>query len=199
MARNPRIVQAFRAMKEIGIREDKVKPVLKRLLNLYEKNWELIESENYRVLADAIFDEEESKVSEPEKYKKCDEDEDTEGGGLVHDELVRRPLKRLRRLGETSSSHRTGSPNVAGTLLKKPKVEDEPSPASLQQKSLQCNIGKRTEYLPASPGSVSPQPVSPASVSPHHGDRTALPGPVLFQSPSPAHASPHHGAAKERN
>ncbi|KAB2003643.1 hypothetical protein ES319_D11G146100v1 [Gossypium barbadense] len=190
MARNPRIVQAFRAMKEIGIREDKVKPVLKRLLNLYEKNWELIESENYRVLADAIFDEEESKVSEPEKDKKCDEDEDTEGGGLVHDELVRRPLKRLRRLGETSCSHRTGSPNVAGTLLKKPKVEDEPSPASLQQKPL---IGKRTEYLPASPGSVSPQPVSPASVSPHHGDRTASPGPVLSQSPSPAHVSPHHG------
>lgn len=65
MARNPRVAQAFRAMKEIGIREEKVKPVLKRLLNLYEKNWELIESENYRVLADAIFDEEESKVHFP--------------------------------------------------------------------------------------------------------------------------------------
>lgn len=112
---------------------------------------------------------------------------------MVHDELVRRPLKRLRRLGETSCSHRTGSSNVDGTLLKKPKVEDEPAPASLQQKSLQCNIGKRAEYLAASPGPVSPQPVSPASVSPHHGGRTASPGPVLSQSPSPAHVLPHHG------
>ena len=52
-------------MKEIGISEEKVKPVLKKLLKLYEKKWELIESENYRVLADAIFDEEDSKVRFP--------------------------------------------------------------------------------------------------------------------------------------
>lgn len=65
MAPNPRVVQAFRTMKEIGISEEKVKPVLKKLLKLYEKNWELIESENYRVLADAIFEEEDSKVHFP--------------------------------------------------------------------------------------------------------------------------------------
>lgn len=60
MAPNPRIGKAFRAMKDIGISDDKVKPVLKKLLKLYDKNWELIESENYRVLADAIFDEEDT-------------------------------------------------------------------------------------------------------------------------------------------
>ena len=65
MAPNPRVVQAFRSMREIGIGEEKVKPVLKKLLKLYDKNWELIESENYRVLADAIFDEEDSKVHFP--------------------------------------------------------------------------------------------------------------------------------------
>ena len=65
MAPNPRVGQAFCAMKEIGISEEKVKPVLKKLLKLYEKKWELIESENYRVLADAIFDEEDSKVHFP--------------------------------------------------------------------------------------------------------------------------------------
>lgn len=62
MAPNPKISKAFRAMKDIGISEDKTKPVLKKLLKLYDKNWELIEEENYRVLADAIFDEEDSKV-----------------------------------------------------------------------------------------------------------------------------------------
>lgn len=62
MAPNPRVLAAFRAMKDIGIKEDKVKPVLKRLLKLYEKNWELIEEENYRALADAIFEEEDNVV-----------------------------------------------------------------------------------------------------------------------------------------
>lgn len=62
----PRVSKAFRAMRDIGISEDKTKPVLKKLLKLYDKNWELIEEENYRVLADAIFDEEDSKVHSTE-------------------------------------------------------------------------------------------------------------------------------------
>lgn len=62
MAPNPRVAKAFRAMKEIGILEEKTKPVLKNLLKIYEKNWELIEAENYRALADAIFDSEEAEV-----------------------------------------------------------------------------------------------------------------------------------------
>lgn len=62
MAPDPKITKAFKAMKLLGISENKVKPVLKRLLKLYDKNWELIEGENYRVLADAIFEEEDNKV-----------------------------------------------------------------------------------------------------------------------------------------
>ncbi|KAK8702007.1 hypothetical protein V6N13_020378 [Hibiscus sabdariffa] len=173
MAPNPRIVQAFRAMREMGIREEKVKPVLKRLLNLYDKNWELIESENYRVLADAIFDDEDSNVPEPKTDKKCIDDE-VEDEGSVLDEPVR-PLKRLRKLGQTS----------------------------LQQQSLQCNV-ERTEFLPVSPLPDSPVPVSPhhggrtdssglvsshpafaAPVSPHHvgqnkGEHTIEPRPLAM-------------------
>lgn len=62
MAPDPRTMNAFRAMRDIGIPEEKTKPVLKTLLKLYEKNWEYIEEENYRVLADAIFDAEEIEV-----------------------------------------------------------------------------------------------------------------------------------------
>jgi hypothetical protein len=54
---NPKIAAAFIAMKALGIAEAKVKPVLKKLLKLYDKNWELIEEGNYRALVDAIFDE----------------------------------------------------------------------------------------------------------------------------------------------
>lgn len=58
-----RVRKAFNAMKSIGIRPDKVKPVLKNLLKLYDRNWELIEEDNYRTLADAIFEHENDEVS----------------------------------------------------------------------------------------------------------------------------------------
>lgn len=62
MAPNPRVRKAFHAMKVIGIPEEKVKPVLKDLLKLYDRNWELIEEENYRALADAILERDEMEV-----------------------------------------------------------------------------------------------------------------------------------------
>lgn len=56
---------ALNAMRAIGISKHTAKPVLKNLLKLYDNNWEYIEAENYRVLADAIFDMQESKASSP--------------------------------------------------------------------------------------------------------------------------------------
>jgi hypothetical protein len=43
MAPHPKVVKAFMAMKSLGISANKVKPFLKRLLKLYDRNWELIE------------------------------------------------------------------------------------------------------------------------------------------------------------
>lgn len=57
-----RVQNAYTAMKRLGIRAENVRPVLKRLLILYDKNWELIEEDNYRTLADAIFEYEDDKV-----------------------------------------------------------------------------------------------------------------------------------------
>ncbi|KAJ0740175.1 putative [histone H3]-lysine(4) N-trimethyltransferase [Helianthus annuus] len=64
---NPRVEKAFRAMRNLGIPDKKTKPVLKYLLKLYEKKWELIEQENYRVLADAIFENETEACSRTEE------------------------------------------------------------------------------------------------------------------------------------
>ncbi|KAI7746401.1 hypothetical protein M8C21_033631 [Ambrosia artemisiifolia] len=50
-------------MKELGISREVVKPVLKNLLELYDMNWKLIEENNYRTLADAIFEPLDSKKS----------------------------------------------------------------------------------------------------------------------------------------
>ncbi|KAI3838517.1 hypothetical protein MKX03_014019 [Papaver bracteatum] len=70
MTMNPRVAMAFSAMKEIGFTDKKVKPVLKNLLRVYDKNWELIEDENYRVLADAILDYQEEHKEDVEKPKR---------------------------------------------------------------------------------------------------------------------------------
>lgn len=58
-----RYVNAIQVMNDIGIKEDKVAPVLKTLLKLYGGNWALIEEDNYRTLADAIFERDEAEVS----------------------------------------------------------------------------------------------------------------------------------------
>ncbi|KAH6803362.1 hypothetical protein C2S51_000362 [Perilla frutescens var. frutescens] len=56
-----RVHKAFHAMKSIGISPETTKPILKQLLKLYDKNWQLIEEDNYRTLADSIFQYEEDK------------------------------------------------------------------------------------------------------------------------------------------
>ncbi|TYI64241.1 hypothetical protein E1A91_D09G074300v1 [Gossypium mustelinum] len=112
MTPNPKVVQAFHALKEIGISEEKVELVLKKLLKLYDKNWELIESKNYRVLADIIFEEEDNKMPEPKKSNAHDEDIDEKG--FTPDEFFR-PLKRARlknRKGLATCSYTNRSSNT---------------------------------------------------------------------------------------
>ncbi|KAI3461832.1 hypothetical protein Pfo_018495 [Paulownia fortunei] len=137
-----RVVNAFRAMKGIGISEDKVKPVLKNLLKLYDKNWALIEEENYRVLADAIFEREEAEAEE--RSKKIVDNEAAEHSKKIvnsekEDYLVEeaqateepeRPLKRLRlryRDGQNSSSNAPNS-SIPMKLIVRPKEEPNELP-----------------------------------------------------------------------
>lgn len=65
---NPKVKAAFRAMTNLGIHESKVKPVLKKLIKLYEGNWELIEADNYTALVDAIFDVEDNQQEDNQVY-----------------------------------------------------------------------------------------------------------------------------------
>ncbi|KAL5792685.1 hypothetical protein ACOSP7_001279 [Xanthoceras sorbifolium] len=139
MAPDPRVARAFKAMKAIGITETKVKPVLKKLLKLYEKNWELIEEENYRVLADAIFDEEDDAKVSGQKKSKFNQEENFEEEAQ---EEPLRPLKRLRRGQEprVPSSPSNASPSLGGALLIRPKVEEDELPATSSQHQSQDNV-----------------------------------------------------------
>lgn len=62
MATRERASCAFKATRALGIRDEEVKPVLLNLLKLFDKNWELIEAEDYRALIDAYFESKESEV-----------------------------------------------------------------------------------------------------------------------------------------
>ncbi|XP_034891462.1 probable inactive histone-lysine N-methyltransferase SUVR2 isoform X2 [Populus alba] len=175
MPTNPRVVKAFRAMKALGISEKQVKPVLKKMLKLYEKNWELIEEENYRALADAIFDEEESKVPD-------ENDDATEG---TFEEKTRisnepeRPFKRLRRGqdGQGSSPPNNSDLVLAGSSSRKPKVEGKVLPGAKSQKqSLETrNSQPRPISLRNPAGNMSSQTVSPGCLAvPEHSSQSDL-------------------------
>ncbi|KAF5763112.1 putative [histone H3]-lysine(4) N-trimethyltransferase chromatin remodeling SET family [Helianthus annuus] len=165
MAPNPRVAKAFRAMRDIGIPEEKTKPVLKNLLKLYEKNWELIEEENYRALADAIFDSEEAEIAEPKKNHDNDNAEaeaEEQKKKLEQAERLKaieeetqipeepeRPLKRLRLRHQDGSS---SSANANGTPLKKPKLEIDDLPFAIPRSQ------SRAKNATAETVSVSPEP-----------------------------------------
>ncbi|GLT41305.1 hypothetical protein SLA2020_153800 [Shorea laevis] len=156
-------------MRELGISEKTVKPVLKKLLKLYEKNWELIEAENYRALVDAIFEEEDAKVSDKKKCNNADEEEFDEDDSAQ----LQRPLKRIRLRGQEGEG--LSYPSDCGTrsdgdLVKKPKEEPEevlPFPP-LPQQALPSNRAATTN--------INKQPVSPR--------------PVLLERSEPVQPSP---------
>ncbi|XP_057507370.1 probable inactive histone-lysine N-methyltransferase SUVR2 isoform X2 [Actinidia eriantha] len=189
MAPNARVVRAFRAMKVLGIPEEKVKPVLKDLLKLYEKNWELIEEENYRALADAIFDQEETQAAEQKKkrentdaaeQKKKRENTDQremDEEAQVHEE-PERPLKRLRLRNQEGH----GSPSVGNshsrmgvTSLRQPKTEESELPYTCpEQWSL--NMAGSSQFN-AENIRVGSRPLSPQSLVRNKGKQPVVPKP----------------------
>ncbi|XP_071738146.1 probable inactive histone-lysine N-methyltransferase SUVR2 [Rutidosis leptorrhynchoides] len=174
MAPNPHVVNAFRAMRELGIPEEKTKPVLKNLLRIYEKNWVLIEEENYRALADAIFDSEEAEAAE---QKKLNDNEETEAAELkkkleqaelmkvIEEEETQipeepeRPLKRLRLRHQDGSSC---TPDSNGVPLKKPKLEIDNLPYAIPKSQARAQTS-------------TVDPISPQQQSIDKGKKPVLP------------------------
>ncbi|XP_071690171.1 probable inactive histone-lysine N-methyltransferase SUVR2 [Rutidosis leptorrhynchoides] len=192
MAPNPQVAKAFRAMRAIGIREETTKPVLKKLVKLYDRNWELIEQENYRVLADAIFDYEEEQAAE--QKKKMDNAEEETRKKLEQAEILKaieeetqiqeepeRPLKRSRNQeSQSSTSCINPSTSISGSLLKKPKLEVEEPPES--QPKLHSPVKTVVTEPVLRPDS---QPNSPLTRSKNKGKQPILPKPLIKPKDEP--------------
>ncbi|KAI3984688.1 hypothetical protein MKX01_039305 [Papaver californicum] len=89
MVPNQKEVDAIREMTEIGIPDETVRTKLKELLKMYADDWSHIERENYRALADYIFECEEHK--EPDTTK-------------VKESYFRAPLKKLQLIHDVEAS-----------------------------------------------------------------------------------------------
>ncbi|XP_047320865.1 probable inactive histone-lysine N-methyltransferase SUVR1 [Impatiens glandulifera] len=126
MAPNTRTAKALGAMRDLGIPEEKTKPVLQRLLKLYKRKWEFIEGENYRALVDLIFDEDEAQVKEYE----ADEPES--------------PLKRLCIEYKDNYSLSPGENHTHWTRSKGKQALQIQEPSKECQKGYRSNVkGKR--------------------------------------------------------
>ncbi|GFP85397.1 histone-lysine n-methyltransferase suvr2 [Phtheirospermum japonicum] len=155
-----KVSNAVRAMEVIGISKDKVKPVLKDLLKLFDKNWDYIEAENYRALADAIFERAEAEVVNCSTKKNVDSDAADHSKKIVHnenkdymdeeaqaaEEELDRPLKRLRRKYQDGQGSSLNAPesSVPKMPLIMPKEEPNylpetrlPNPSDRKHKSVQ--------------------------------------------------------------
>ncbi|KAF9600177.1 hypothetical protein IFM89_005001 [Coptis chinensis] len=99
MAEVPRHKKAFIAMRALGVDDKTTETLLKNLLKVY-KNWEPIEEENYRVLADVIFEDGKNQVEEARKRKESQSSSDYE----------HQPKKLNSTQQESRASHSGGYP-----------------------------------------------------------------------------------------
>ncbi|KAL8160699.1 hypothetical protein V2J09_002236 [Rumex salicifolius] len=119
MAPNSQAHAAYLAMKAFGIDDGpKIKRVLKTLLKVYDKNWKMIEEENYRVLINAIFDDDNNGAVGNDDTPDTDA---CQKMGAVEDE-VEPPLKKRRgQAGPIAGPSSSTSAGLSG--LKEPKPE----------------------------------------------------------------------------
>ncbi|XP_020981877.1 histone-lysine N-methyltransferase SUVR4 [Arachis duranensis] len=173
MAPNPRVVQAFNAMKALGISAEEVKPVLAELLRVYDKNWELIEEDNYRTLVDAYFDFKEDKGTDAkkkvsvnfharerpkQKLHLIDDDDDDNQVLSTTNKSSQKLSIADRKTPPGNSSQEIIEPSQASKQDSKPRTSSEASHARLMKvervSSSPCNAPKyRKTYYDIAPSS----------------------------------------------
>ncbi|ONK63915.1 uncharacterized protein A4U43_C07F20230 [Asparagus officinalis] len=111
----PRARTALQAMKSIGFSSKEAAPILRKLLEVYENNWEYIEDNDYQVLIDSILEAQEAKASTTKQNAVAGDDPE-------------HSRKRIRKLSENPSTSTLATDCSGETLLKKPKLEADVSP-----------------------------------------------------------------------
>ncbi|XP_042048473.1 probable inactive histone-lysine N-methyltransferase SUVR2 isoform X1 [Salvia splendens] len=210
-----KVASAFRAMKDLGISDTLVKPVLKNLLKLYDKNWELIEEENYRALADAIFERQEAEANEQSKKtadrEAAERSKRTRNADKRLEEQAQaaeespQPLKRVRLRYQddqsTSSAAATDSSPMMPLIIPKdePTENERPDPQLLRKVKGKQPIS--SESLVAREVCDPCQPnrtTSPHALKIRDGERQSIsPQTAIVEKSSLPHSSPRATCNKE--
>ncbi|KAK8947018.1 Histone-lysine N-methyltransferase SUVR2 [Platanthera zijinensis] len=135
-----RAMAAVKAMKLIGFDQRTAKNALKKLLKVYESNWEYIEAENYKLLIDSILDDvnEESMDPDPNekdedeisrKRLKCTQDDSGPSVPTIEPEAVGETSLKRKKLVESAQCSYEGGDGVRlkkGSLASHSKCNMEP-------------------------------------------------------------------------
>ncbi|KAF9609520.1 hypothetical protein IFM89_016881 [Coptis chinensis] len=161
MAEVPRHKKAFIAMRALGVDDKTTETVLKNLLKVY-KNWEPIEEENYRVLADVIFEDGKNQVEEARKRKESQSSSDYE----------RQPKKLNSTQQESRASHSGGYPLQSSGVTPRRSPESEEREIAASQPFPR---GRLPRPVPSSPGLVTRDTQNGHNISQTHNRRNASP------------------------
>ncbi|KAG8369807.1 hypothetical protein BUALT_Bualt14G0052200 [Buddleja alternifolia] len=160
MAPNTKNRKACLAMKKLGYSEKIVRPVLKRLLALYENNWLLIEENDYLVLIEALFDSEKEKASVLNILNCLYQSNELEKMNHLSDDDVEEnepPLKRSKQNSQNnqfSRSSHSSSPNCSKQKMAESSYE------KLQYKNIKLE-GQNLSKQYHGKGKNSSSPLSP--------------------------------------
>ncbi|XP_071708268.1 histone-lysine N-methyltransferase SUVR4-like [Rutidosis leptorrhynchoides] len=155
ISNDQKVANAFRAMRGLGLTSEDIRPVLKHLVKLYDGNWELIEEDNYRTLADAIFQSVDDKKNKA--AVKLDEQETPPNKSL--------PVKSDDRASSTRENNNMLSPRRK--LIMESNRDPNPSPrkcTDVGPSNMNSAIQKKRRPNQHSDNETEPIPKSPRPV-----------------------------------
>ncbi|XP_066351083.1 probable inactive histone-lysine N-methyltransferase SUVR2 isoform X2 [Miscanthus floridulus] len=172
--------KALDAMKELGISRKQATPVLKELLATFDNNWEPIEDEHYRALADAIFARQDNKQTSPSQQGAQAAHAESEPNGSTRDDLQQYVY---------ASHDDTGEDDNETPLVKRPRMGTanfRPEPLPFEPGPQQSTVSTQGA-LPASPQASRRQTRS-LTVVPHaagHEYPLAFDDALIVREPKP--------------
>jgi len=171
-AKTDRAKKALDAMKPLGFSRKQAAPVLKKLLKIYNNNWELIEDECYRALADAILDAQDDKQTPDTSQGMQAAYEDSEPHGTTRD--------------DRHSYASAGEDDNETPLVKRPRMGVADFGQELQPGPQRSTVSTQGA-LPTSPQTSRRQTRSLTLVqqAADHGDPAAINDAPILKEPKP--------------
>ncbi|KAF8654043.1 hypothetical protein HU200_062189 [Digitaria exilis] len=154
--------KAVDAMKLLGFSRKQSVPVLKKLLSIFNDNWEPIEDECYRTLADAILDAQDNNQAPASQ----------QGTQAAHVDLESHGTTRDASADEEDNET---------PLVKRPRMGAAQFGQQLQPGPRQCSVSTQGA-LPASPQTSRRQT---RSLTANYGDPSAIGDALILKEPKP--------------